>query len=169
MKRCNLKLLGGKKIGFIGAGNMAEAIVRSLISSGLEASDISFFDLSEERSSVFSGLGISKAADNINLCNSSDIIIFAVKPQVADEVMGELSGINAGKTVISIMMGVTTEKIEKMLPAGTRVVRTMPNTPITVGAGVTAVAGGASASESDVDLALELFRTGELLKLLLRK
>ncbi|MHC4870329.1 MAG: pyrroline-5-carboxylate reductase [Planctomycetota bacterium] len=153
-------LLAGKKIGFIGAGNMAEAIVRSLLAADYSAAEISFSDPSEERSAVFSSLGLMKAEGNVKLCNNSDIILLAVKPQIAEDVMAGISSIDPGKTVISIMMGVTTTLMEKMLPQGTRVVRTMPNTPITVGCGVTAVAGGVSAAEADVALTLDLFRLG---------
>lgn len=157
-----LKFLKNKKIGFVGAGNMAEAIARSLIvGNALNPEDIAFFDPEESRCKVFSSLGFEKAEDNAALCDFSDVLVLAVKPQYAEEVITAFAEkVKEGTVVVSIMMGISTGMLEDMLPSGVKVVRVMPNTPMTVGAGVSAVCGGKSAGKDDLSLTIELFSCG---------
>ena len=88
------------------------------------------------------------------------MIVLATKPQVFPQVLpGLADAVSGDALVISIAAGIATEVIERALPAGARVVRTMPNTPALVGAGATAIAGGQHATEDDLALAERLFQS----------
>jgi pyrroline-5-carboxylate reductase len=124
-------VLDDKRIGFIGAGMMAEAIARGLIASGIEPSRIVAYDPSEERRAFFHDqLGVEEAKDNAGVVQAANIVILAVKPFVMPEVLSSIGGqFNAAQLIISIAAGVTTEFIESKLKAQVPVVRVMPNTP----------------------------------------
>ncbi|MCD8139638.1 MAG: pyrroline-5-carboxylate reductase [Planctomycetaceae bacterium] len=145
-----------KRLGVIGGGNMAEALVRGVIRAGLLTPDrIAVFDISPDRLAVFAGLGCA-ASDSAAGVLGADVVLLATKPQ---QLRSALSGVpvGAGQLLVSILAGVPTTAIEAMLPPGSRVVRTMPNTPLLVGQGMTALAGGSHATPDDVKTALALF------------
>lgn len=152
-------MLTGKIIGFIGGGNMAEALMKGLMAGGVPVVDLPVADPSEERRTYLaSRYGLSVTTDNRDVAKRSDIIVLAVKPQVAHLVLAEIhADVSADKLVISIMAGVRAEAIEASCPTGTRVVRVMPNTPALVLEGASAIAGGASASADDLSLARRIF------------
>ena len=146
-----------KQIGFIGGGNMAEAIIKGLLAGGVPAGDLAVAEPSQARSSLLSErYRIRVLADNAALFAASDIVILAVKPQVCAVA---LQGIAApvGKLAISIMAGVKSSAIEALLGSGSRVVRVMPNTPALVLAGASAIARGAFASDEDLALTRRIF------------
>ena len=98
-----------KRTGFIGGGNMAEAIIKGLLAGGVPAAELAVSEPSEaRRKQLKESYGIQVIADNSALCNMSDTVILAVKPQVAPQVLGELGTGNVGKLFISIMAGVKT-------------------------------------------------------------
>jgi len=149
-----------RRIGFVGAGNMAKALVRGFVSSGLvDAAHVQASDPSEERRAAAArDLGIVAHADNESLGRFADLLVIAVKPQMVATVLDELAPLVTRETVvISIAAGVTLSSIEGRLPPGTRVVRAMPNTPAIAGAAATAIARGSSATHEDVELAAALF------------
>ncbi|MFZ1866769.1 MAG: pyrroline-5-carboxylate reductase [Polyangiales bacterium] len=149
-------------IGFIGAGNMASAIIRGLIGTGtLPAGQILAADPDEERlHSLEAELGIGVTVDNTKVARQATVVVLATKPQVFAQVLPTVSpALSAHSLVISIAAGISTRLVERAFPRGTRVVRTMPNTPALVGAGATAIAGGAHATGADLDLAETLFRS----------
>ena len=140
-----------RKIGFVGGGNMAEAIIRSLMDAGLcLASDIRVSDVRHERLAHLNGsFGVEAAQSNAECVETSDIVILAVKPQNMAAVFGELSHASAaGKLVISIAAGITTAAIEGAL-RGAAVVRVMPNTPALIREGMSIWARGSRLGESD--------------------
>ncbi|MEE0845563.1 MAG: pyrroline-5-carboxylate reductase [Eggerthellaceae bacterium] len=157
------------RIVVIGGGKMGEAIVGGLIAaesgvaSGLGASDFLVANPGEERRRLLQErYGVACVAD-ASQAQGADVVILAVKPQV---MMGMLSGIaqlpvyaggKEGPLFVSIAAGLTTETLEGALAPGSRVVRTMPNTPLLVAQGTTAVCGGANASEQDVAYVRDLF------------
>lgn len=151
-----------KKIGFVGAGKMAGAIIKGLIKTGFANSDDitatqAEIDLLEEKSKV---LGIAVIADNKVLTQKSDVIFIAVKPNQAADVLKEISPfITSEKLVVSIAAGVTLDKLESNLPAGTRVIRVMPNTPALVGEGMSGMIGGKFAKSEDLDYVNKLLST----------
>lgn len=155
----NDKLMAGKKIGFIGGGNMAEAIIRGLLSGGVPAENIFVAEPVEKRREYLSAsYSVMTTGDNRDAASFGEIIILAVKPQVCLEALRALSGEeSAGKLFISIMAGVKTKTIETALSKGTRVIRVMPNTPALVLEAASAVSPGACAKPDDVSLALDIF------------
>ncbi|MCX7806104.1 MAG: pyrroline-5-carboxylate reductase [Planctomycetota bacterium] len=152
--------LEGLRIGFVGAGNMAEALARGLLASGaIPASSVVAYDPSTDRAGIFRGLGAALAASNAEVAERCDVIILAVKPQVAPAACASLKPGLAGKSrlAISIMAGITTARIGEMLGAGVRVVRAMPNTPMLIRCGATCICPGAGASEKDMAVAEAIF------------
>jgi pyrroline-5-carboxylate reductase len=145
--------------GLIGGGNMAEAIIKGLLAGGVPAEKLAVAEPSESRRALLAErYGIKVTSDNALLCEQSDTVILAVKPQVAPHALNHLSSTGtAGKLFISIMAGVKTSSIEAMLGADTRVIRVMPNTPALVLEGATAVSRGTNATDDDLSLARRIF------------
>jgi pyrroline-5-carboxylate reductase len=156
------------RIGFIGAGNMAEAIVRGLLSAEtIPADSIFVSDVRKERLGAFSTLGVIALSDNKRVADEVDILILSVKPQVMADVLTELKPLIDPETlVISIAAGVRTSTIESRLQRDARIVRVMPNTPLLVGKGISALVTGKKASRDDLELVSEIFSSsGEVLLL----
>ena len=152
--------LAERRLGFIGAGNMAEAIIQGLLESGTaEASQILAADVVAKRLDFMrTTYGIRTTEDNASLVDEADILVLAVKPQVAGLVLGQIGPLtNDTKLVISIVAGLTVVTMAEALTAGTRIVRTVPNTPVFVGAGMVALASDGPAREDDYAVARALF------------
>jgi len=148
-------------IGFIGAGMMAEALIGGALREGLVpqsriiASDVS----AARRSEMAKKFGISVTGDNFEVVAASDLVVLAVKPQHAPEVLSGIGSLlTADKIVLSIMAGVSTRVIESYMAAAVPVVRAMPNTPCLVGAGASAVARGRHATLEQAELAASLLK-----------
>jgi pyrroline-5-carboxylate reductase len=149
-----------KRLGFLGAGNMAAALIKGLLHGRVLAAErIVASDVKSERlEQLHAAHGIRTTTDNHALLRESDVVVLAVKPQVIDKVLTEIGAdVRPDQLVVSVAAGVPIEALEGRLPRGSRVVRAMPNTPATVQAGATAVAGGAHASAEDLRIARELF------------
>lgn len=149
------------KLGFIGGGNMAEALVRGLLASGAAQPDqLRIGEPSaERRQRLADQLGVVVTADNREVADWCDVVVLAVKPQVLPAVLEELHPIaqRASKLWISVVAGAPTQKIAQGLGGSPRVVRSMPNTPALVRTGATALARGAHATSEDVEIARTLF------------
>ena len=148
-----------QRITFLGAGNMANALIRGLIRSGEKASNITATVKREERKAELEKThGISVGFDNVAAARDADVVVLAVKPQAMDKVLTQIAPvIDAKKLVISVAAGVPIAAIERRFPKGSRIVRSMPNTPALVGLGATAVSGGEHATPNDLELAKKLF------------
>lgn len=149
-----------KTIGFVGAGNMAAALIRGLLASEtVRPSQIWASDVRSERLSELASLhGIVTTTDNAKLVEACDVIVVAVKPQVIDKVLPTIAAsLRPNALVVSIAAGVPIEAFESRLPEGTRVIRTMPNTAAMALAGATAISRGTHATEEDVRVAERLF------------
>jgi len=147
--------LGELRIAFIGAGNMAEALINGLAESGIVAPErIHISDVNAARmDELAKRYGLKTNEENSAAARAADVCILAVKPQVLPEVLADtLPGISAESLIISIAAGIKTRRIEAILPAGQRVVRVMPNTPALVGMGMSAICGGARADDNDLEL-----------------
>ena len=148
-----------KKIGFIGCGKMASAIIGGVIASNyLSKENIIAAEISEEKASEKSKeLGIKVITDNNELVNSVDVVFVATTPNFVEGVLnGIKSSVTKDKLIVSIAAGVTTRFIESILGSDKRVVRVMPNTPALVLEGMSGVAGGTMATEEDVQAVVEL-------------
>jgi pyrroline-5-carboxylate reductase len=151
-----------QKIAFVGAGNMAGALIRGLIgTSTVSASRIVASDPDQARlGALRSELGIQVTEDNARAVHGATVVVLATKPQVFPKVLpGVAAALSPDALLISIAAGISTDIIERACPPGSRVVRTMPNTPALVGAGATAIAPGRRATDRDLDFAETLFRS----------
>ena len=149
-----------QRIGFIGAGNMASALLRGLIRAGrLTPGQIKISEVDQvKRDQCAQSHGVSVASSNRELAAWASVLLLAVKPQSLPAVLAECApSVHPGALVLSIAAGVRCATIAAALPAGTRIVRAMPNTPALVGAGATAVCGGPGATSADLELARSLF------------
>jgi len=126
-------------IGFIGAGNMAYALIKGLLNNGFDANQINISDPNEELlRNRESELKVSTYSDNASLLSNSDVIFFAVKPQVLSNVCLELKGIVKSKHLfVSIVAGIRSSDINRWLGGNFSLIRTMPNTPALFQSGVT--------------------------------
>jgi pyrroline-5-carboxylate reductase len=149
-----------KRIGFLGAGNMATALVRGLLHGGVRPEQVILGDVSKARLDKVQSEhpGLLSTTDNTEVCRFADVVVLAVKPQIVDKVLPQIApGWRAESLMVSVAAGVSTAAIESKLPAGARVIRTMPNTAATVLAGATAICRGTHATDEDVALAERLF------------
>jgi pyrroline-5-carboxylate reductase len=149
----------GRTIGFIGAGNMAEAMIRGLLRGPDFAPErISASGPRQERvQELRDKYGIDATTDN-TVPAAAEIVVLSVKPQIMSRVLDAVGGaISPDALVISIAAGVPVSAIQSRLAAGTRVIRAMPNTPALVDAAATAIAGGEHAREEDLADAKRIF------------
>lgn len=147
-------------IGFLGGGNMAAALVKGLcLAEANYANRILVSDVKKERlDTLKKEYGVTTTSDNAELVRKSDVVVISVKPQVVDKITEAMAReLRPNHLVISVAAGVPVHAIEAKLPKGTRVVRTMPNTPATVLAGATAIAAGTHATEEDLATARAIF------------
>jgi pyrroline-5-carboxylate reductase len=152
------------ELGIIGAGNMAEAIVRGVLRAGLlTPSQVLVADPSADRLNLFrNDLGVRGTDDNAEIVAHSAIVLLSVKPQQMQPVLHGLKSVFKPDTLfISIAAGISTGYIEQSLgqEKQPRVIRAMPNTPMLVGQGMVAIAPGAHTQPADLDRAADLFRT----------
>ena len=151
--------MGERNIGFIGAGNMAGALIRGLISAGIvRGEEISAHDIRRDRLDELAQKdGIVPAPSNADLCRKAGAVFLAVKPQQVKDVLQEIAPVlGEDKLLISIAAGVTLLQIESQLKRKTRLVRVMPNTPLLVGKGMSAVAFGSEVLEEDREFVREI-------------
>lgn len=155
-------MLSNKKIGFIGAGNMAETLMGGLISSTQSRPEsIICSDVREARLKELAGrYGVTTTTDNLEVADTSEIIIYAVKPQIIAEVLKETADLlDMSKLIISIAAGVPLAAMETLLHKDLRLIRSMPNVCVAVKEGASAIAAGAHARKEDIEMAMTIFRS----------
>jgi pyrroline-5-carboxylate reductase len=133
----------GQKVGFVGSGNMGEALIRGLVAANVvPAEAVWASDVRGERLAELGvKYGIRQANDNSELVRQVDVVILAVKPQIMAAVLREIApALTRRKLVISLAAGVSTARIRSALGREVRLIRVMPNTPALVLEGVTAIA-----------------------------
>lgn len=147
------------KLGFIGAGNMAEAVAKAAINQGLvEPAKIIASDTNESRRKLFADLGITVTEDTSEVIAESKQVMLAIKPQIFPEIGTMLGKIDPQRQiVISIMAGITTAKIAQLAGQPMRIIRVMPNTPMMVGQGMAGVSMGECCQPGDDEFAMKLF------------
>ncbi len=148
------------RFAFIGGGNMAEALLKGLLSGlaiapgHITATDI----IAERRSYLETTYGIATSVENPHVVQHSDVTILAVKPQIMPEVLQTIAPVvTHDKLVISIAAGITLETLQKALGVDQRVVRVMPNTPALVLCGAAGISPGGAATPQDVALVEQIF------------
>lgn len=148
------------RFAFIGGGNMAEALLKGLLSGlGVAPQRILATDILPERCRYLeTTYGIVTTADNLRAVRESEVIMLAVKPQTMPEVLAGIApGMTRDKLVISIAAGITLSTLQNALGVQQRVVRVMPNTPALVLSGAAGIAPGGAATAQDVALVERIF------------
>ncbi|MFI3300462.1 MAG: pyrroline-5-carboxylate reductase [Candidatus Gastranaerophilales bacterium] len=146
------------KIGFIGCGKMASAIIKGVLSTGfLAENEILAAEISEDNAlKVKNALNIEVTTDNGILARNCDVIVIATKPCYVEEVLSEIaSELTCEKLIVSIAAGVSINKIENIVGEN-RVVRVMPNTPALVLEGMSGVCKGTFAKDGDIEFVMNL-------------
>jgi pyrroline-5-carboxylate reductase len=151
--------VGSERIAFVGGGNMAEALIKGLLSVKASARAIAVSEpRAARRRELVSRYGVRATASNLEAIERASLIVLAVKPQTMGGVLAELAAaIGRDKLVVSIAAGVSIATIENKLERGARVVRVMPNTPCLVGRGMSVLARGRAATARDLARARKIF------------
>lgn len=126
-------------IGFIGAGNMATALMQGMLRGGVPAGTLCAYDLSDARMQAMHDLGIKTVDDAGALVADSDVVVLAVKPKHLPELLAQLRTMENVPDVLSIAVGWTREMLQDALPSAKGILRCMPNTPAAVGEAVIAL------------------------------
>jgi pyrroline-5-carboxylate reductase len=152
-------MLTNKKIGFIGGGAMAEALMRGMLNAGLVVpSQLTVSDITEKRLDyLHATFGVSTTTDSQDIAKQSDILFLTVKPQVISTVIDTIAPVVAKTTVlVSVAAGVTIATFQGKMP-GVPIIRVMPNTPVAVGEGMSAMALGKYATSAVSEPVAQVF------------
>ena len=148
------------KVGFIGAGNMAGALINGVLKAGLLspqamlASDAKDTQLKKVKKTY----GIQTFRENTQVISQVSTVILAIKPQNIEEVLGEIApAVTKKHLIISIVAGITTKHIAKHLSGDVPVIRVMPNTPALIQEGASVLSVGKHATEAHLKSAIKLF------------
>ncbi|GAA0178179.1 pyrroline-5-carboxylate reductase [Clostridium sediminicola] len=151
-----------KKIGFIGCGNMAKAIIKGIINSGIFqgeniiASDINIDKLEETKKE----LGIKTTNNNVFVASNSDYIVLSIKPNMYNKIISQIKNeIKNNSIIITIAAGVTLEKTENNFDKDIKLVRVMPNTPALVGEGMSALCPNSKMNEEELNEVKNIFNS----------
>ena len=152
--------LHGKKLAVLGAGKLGGILLRAYLRHGLfTAKNVSAtVKHAEKAAALAKELGISVTTENRKAVHGADIVLLGVKPQVVGEVLKEIAPeLDEDTLVISVAASVPTSYIEQHAGSSVPVVRAMPNTPATVGCGMTGICRGAHATREHLDTAQAMF------------
>jgi len=158
-----------KKIGFVGVGNMASAMIGGMTSvGGVEWNDLRLFDIMTEKTSAFSQKGAVVCKSVKELYDNSDCIVLSVKPQNFPEVLSELKAVKSDRKrvlFVTIAAGITTDTVSEAL-GGAPVVRALPNTPMLIGKGVSALCKNDAVTDEEYELVCGFFAaSGDVIKI----
>ncbi len=154
-------MLDNQTIAVIGAGNIGRALIGGLL-SGKEV-DAGHIRAARRNPAMLDDLktqfpGIQAGSDNVNAVTGASIVVLAVKPQMAADVLAEIrSHLNEQMLFVSVLAGVTTDTLRETIGIDIPVVRTMPNTPMLVDEGATAISSGRFATEEHLALVRRMF------------
>lgn len=144
-------------LAFIGGGNMATAMIRGLASLSPRPV-ITVAEPDAAKHAALAALGCRVTTSNQEAVAGAELVVLAIKPQMAAQVVpGIAASWDSGKLLVSILAGTTAAKLAGFLPAGARIVRAMPNTPLAIGKGMVGLCRGAAATAADLELATALF------------
>ena len=151
-----------KKIGFIGCGNMGQAMIAGIIKSGITQGEKII--VSDRNGSylnkVTEEFGVLTTVDNTEAASFSDIIILAVKPNIYGDVIKEISSsVKEDVLIVTIAAGISIDFVERAFGRDMKVIRTMPNTPALVGEGMTALSKNIRVSEEELDQVVSIFQS----------
>lgn len=151
-----------KRIGFIGTGNMAGAIIGGILKKEIaRPAGITVYDIRAEKTAPYAQRGLKAASSIGALSDASDVVFLSVKPQNYEEVLAELAkSVRPSQIIVSIAAGISTSYIRSRLGSGAKVVRVMPNTPLLLGEGASALCRGEHVTEDEFDFVKDIFASG---------
>ncbi len=141
------------KLGFIGCGNMAKAMIGGIVKNGIFKADeiIASDAFRAGLEKAGEELGINITSDNAEVVAKAEVIVLAIKPQFYDDVLKEITAAATEQNIfVTIAPGYSLEKVAGHLGSGAKIIRTMPNTPALVGEGVTAVSPNSNITEDEL-------------------
>lgn len=150
------------KIGFIGCGNMASAIIGGMLKKGVvEANDVYATDVFQPSlDNAKEKLNINPLSSNIELVEKVDVIFLSIKPQFYEETIKEISkSVNQKQIIVTIAPGKTLEWLKTTFDKDLKIIRTMPNTPAMVGEGMSALCPNEFVSDEDIAYVVSLFES----------
>lgn len=150
------------RIGFIGCGNMGQAMMSGMLSSGkVNKSDMIVSDkILSSRENVQKKFDVEVTEENVEVAKTSDVIFLAVKPQFYEDVIDEIKDVlEENKILISIAPGKTLAWLEEKVGKQIKIVRAMPNTPAMVQEGMTGICGNGLVSADEFDFVCNLFNS----------
>ena len=147
-----------KKIGIIGCGNMGGAILYGALESGVLPRENAYvYDINPAMMDKARDWGVHLCADDEEVCRNSDLILLAVKPQNAAEALSQCKKAMNGKAMMSIVAGVTVERLRNMIDGVPRILRIMPNTPAMVFEGAFALCLDNDFAPEELNAAKEIY------------
>jgi len=146
---------------------MAGAIIDAILDSDILPVDcLYFFDTNQEKKEQYSNRGLNQVSSNKELANLCDVIFLAVKPQVIDSVLTDISENTAGKCIVSIAAGISVAHIKSILGKMTQVIRVLPNTPMLVLKGATVIAKADNIDCDLFNLVVDIFKAAGVVEFL---
>lgn len=146
---------------------MAGAMIDAILSTGmLSANALHVFDVSEEKCKFYAQKGLVVEPSNRALVAHCELLFLAVKPQMVETVLDEITGLTDGKCMVSIAAGVPIARLRKALGENTYFVRVMPNTPLLVQQGATVIAAPDQIADTYLDLIVSVFRAAGMVEFL---
>lgn len=151
-----------KKIGFIGCGNMAKAMIKGILTSNLvdNKNIIVSAKTSKTLERIKKELGVITTLENKKIAREVDILILAIKPYLYEDVLREIKeDIKENAIVVSIGAGISLDFLKKNLKEESKFIKTMPNTPALVGEGMSAITLGENLLEQEIEDVLDIFKS----------
>ena len=149
-----------KKLGFIGCGNMGGAILYGALESGVIAKEHVFvYDINPAMRDKAAGWGVTVSSDDAEVCRNADIILLAVKPQQAADALAMCRDALDNKAMMSIVAGITVERLQAMIDGTPRILRIMPNTPAMVYEGAFALCSDHDFTEDELASAKAVYES----------
>ncbi len=147
------------KIGIVGSGNMASALLSGFISSGIVLpNEVFLSDKDERKLNCWKEKGVNCFTDNQSVLDNAELIIFAVKPNVLPFVLKEVD-VSLNKLYLSIAAGFSIEKLESYLGKDAKIIRAMPNTPALVKCGMTVISPNKNVTNDEIETVLKLLKS----------
>ncbi len=144
------------KIAFIGAGNIASAIIGGIVKEGsVKKEDILIYDVNKNVYEKYKNEGMS-LMDSFSDALLADIIFLTVKPQFYNDVLSDMKDIK-NKVIVTVAPGITIKRVKEYLDYSNKIIRTMPNTPLMVGEGMTVMAKDENVSDEEFNFVKSLF------------
>lgn len=148
-------------VGFLGTGNMGEAIIRGIVSKFNDNAEVYAYDVDSAKLEKLAELGVKAVSCEKELCEKCKYVFLAIKPQVFESVLPKLAeSVKEDTVLVSIAAGISENYISGICGDNSHVVIVMPNTPFLLGEGATALAKGKYTTDEEFEVVRSIFRTG---------